>query len=101
RIGGAVIGLADPGRADRQRFGGDVGSGAGSRIDGVVGRVSSRHADTADADALGGPGVFVGETGAGVAGSEAVAGHLVLRESDCGAGRAVVSLIDTGGADRQ
>ena len=43
--------------------------------------------------ALGGADVRVGETGAGVAGGEAVTGQAVIRQGDRGAGRAVINLV--------
>src|SRR5262249_26424865 len=57
--------------------------------------------DATDGDGLAGANVPVGETGAGVAGGQAIAGHPIVRQSDRGSRRAVIGLVGSRGADRQ
>src|SRR6185369_14072800 len=96
-----VIGLVDARGADSQRAGGDIGSGAGRGVGGIVGRIGAGDRDAADRDSLAGADVLVSETGAGVAGSEAVAGQAVVRERDGGAGGAVIDFVDRASRDAQ
>src|SRR5262249_22711531 len=99
--GGAVIDLVGAGGGDGQGAGGDVRHRAGRGIGRVVGGIGAGDRDTADSYRLGGAEVLIGESGGGVGGREAVAGQAVIREGYRGASGAVVSLIDTGGADQQ
>src|SRR5439155_19842361 len=96
-----VVNLVDPGGADYQRPGGDVGRRAGRGVDRVVGRVGAGHRDAADAHALGGARVFVGETGAAVAGAQTVARHAIIRKSHRRGGGAVINFVHARGADDQ
>src|SRR5439155_731912 len=95
--GGAVIDLVDPGGRYAQRAGSDVGSGAGGVVKGVVARVNAADGDAADTDTPRGAGILAGEGGAGVAGSQSIAGHAIVRQSDGGAGGPVIHLVGAGG----
>src|SRR5439155_23064577 len=96
-----VINLVRASGADHQRPGGDVGRRAGRGVDRVVGRVGAGHRDAADAHALGGARVFVGETGAAVAGAQTVASDAIIRKSHRPVGSAVINFVHAGGADHQ
>src|SRR5207247_8281235 len=79
----------------------DVRGGRGRAVGGVVGRVSSADGDAADRHALGRARVFIGKTGAAVAGAQAVARHAIIRECHRRVGRAVIDFVHAGGADHQ
>src|SRR5262249_21430131 len=67
----------------------------------VIGRVSAADRNAADADGFGRPDGGVGESGAGVAGGQAVASHAIVRQGDGGGSGAVINLVDPRGADHQ
>src|SRR6185503_16742162 len=79
----------------------DVGRGAGGRIGRVVGCIGAADRDAADADDFGRADVLVGETRAGVAGGQDIAGQAVIRKSDGGTGRSIIGLVHARSADRQ
>src|SRR4029453_16497736 len=79
----------------------DIGGGAGGAVKGVIGCVGSRQIDAADADGLVSADGFVGKTGAGVAGGEAVATDSIIGQGDGGGGGAVIDFVDARGADAQ
>src|SRR5439155_2463522 len=101
RAGGAVIDLAHAVRADRQRRRSGVRRGRGRGVGGVVGRIRACHRNAADAHALGCARVFVGETGAAVAGAQGVARHTIIRQRHRRVGVAVIHFIRAGGGDRE
>src|SRR6185436_8124247 len=74
-----------------------IGRRAGGGIGRVVGRIGAADADVADGDGLVGADGFVGETGAGVVGREAVAGHPVVGKSHVCVGVTIIDLVDSGG----
>src|SRR5262249_29695938 len=62
----------------------------------VITGIGATDGDAADRDSLGRADVLVGETGAGVAGSQDIASHPIVRESDRGSCRAVIDFTDAG-----
>src|SRR5207302_1635211 len=97
----AVIDLIDAGGGDSQRPGGDVGGGGGGGVEGVVAGGGGGAGDAADANQLGGPHVLIAEVRTAVAVRELVPSHAIVRKTYRRGGRAVVSLVDPGGRDRQ
>src|SRR5262249_3920309 len=86
---------------DGQALGGDVGRSRGGGIGRVVGRIGSCHRDTAHAHGFGGADVLIGEASAGVAARQVIAGQAIVSKGDRGAGRAVIALVNAGGANAQ
>src|SRR5262249_51141946 len=80
--GRAIIDLVVGADQSGHGSGSDVGGGASGGIGRVITRIDAADRDATDADGLGRADILVGETGAGVAGGQAVAAYTIIRESD-------------------
>src|SRR5262249_41705358 len=98
---GAVIDLVADADLGGENGRGDIGTGAGGSVGGVIGCIGAADGDATDADGLIGADVVIGETGAGVSVAQAVARHPVVRKGDGGRRRAIIDFVGPGGTDRQ
>src|SRR5207249_2795372 len=74
---------------------------AGGGVGGVVGHIGARHRNAANSYGFSSTHGGIGESGAGVAGGQAISRQAVIRQSDGGGSRAVINFVDPRGADHQ
>src|SRR5262249_47898691 len=98
---GAVVDFVNPARAHGQCAWGNVGSGAGGGIEGVIVRINAGQSNAGDRHSFADAHILVGEGGGAGSCAEHIAGHPVIGKGHGGGGITVVNLVDSGRAHGQ